>query len=69
MQTEEAFTVEQYKNTHTHTHTHTNTHTQTNTHTHTQLMLHTHVTANSISDVARFLTGFRLITDGFGCFF
>ena len=63
MQTEEAFTVEQYKNTHTHTHTHKHTHT------HTQLMLHTHVTANSISDVARFLTGFRLITDGFGCFF
>ena len=31
LQTEETFTVEEYK--HTHTHTHTNTHTHTHTHT------------------------------------
>ena len=31
-QTEEAFTVEEYKHTHTHTHTHAHTHTYTHTH-------------------------------------
>ena len=38
LQTEEAFTVEEYKHTHTHTHarTHARTHTHTHTHTHTQ---------------------------------
>ena len=35
LQTEEAFTVEEYKPTHTHTHAH-NTHTHTHTHTHTR---------------------------------
>ena len=40
LQTEEAFTVEEYK----HTHTHTHTHTQTHIHIHT----HTHVTINAI---------------------
>ena len=29
LQTEEAFTVEEYKHTHTYTHTHTHTHTET----------------------------------------
>ena len=31
LQTEEAFTVEEYKHTHTHTHTRTHTHTHTTT--------------------------------------
>ena len=35
LQTEEAFTVEEYRDTHTHTHAHTHTHTYTHTHTHT----------------------------------
>ena len=33
LQTEEAFTVEEYKPTHTHTDTHAHTHTHTHTHT------------------------------------
>ena len=39
LQTEEAFTVEEYKHTHTHTHTrtHARTHARTHTHTYTQL--------------------------------
>ena len=32
LQTEEAFTVEEYKHTHAHAHTHTHTHTYTHTH-------------------------------------
>ena len=36
LQTEEAFTDEEYKHTHTQTHTHTNTHTHTHAHTHQQ---------------------------------
>ena len=35
LQTEEAFTVEEYKHAHTYTLTHTYTHTHTHTHTHT----------------------------------
>ena len=46
LQTEEAFTVEEYKHTHTHRHTHTHAHTQTHrhtdTHTHTHIHTHTH---------------------------
>ena len=34
LQTEEAFTVEEYKHTHTNTHTHTHTHTRTHARTH-----------------------------------
>ena len=45
LQTEEVFTVEEYK--HTHTHTHTNTHTHTHTHTHTNT--HTHSSAFAMS--------------------
>ena len=35
LQTEEAFTVEEYKHTQTYIHTHTHTRTHTHTHTHT----------------------------------
>ena len=38
LQTEEAFTVEEYTHTYTHTHTHTHTHSHTHTHTESRIM-------------------------------
>ena len=56
LQTEEAFTMEEYTHTHTHTHaeTHTHTHAHTNTHTHAhvhQIYLINHI---SILDLNNF---------------
>ena len=50
LQTEEAFTMEEY--THTHTHTHAQTHTHTHTHTHTNT--HTRTRTPNLFDKSHF---------------
>ena len=55
LQTEEAFTMEEYTHTHTHTHAQTHTHTHTHTHKHT----HTRTRTPNLFDKSHFYSWFK----------
>ena len=55
LQTEEAFTMEEYTHTYTHTHAQTHTHTHTHTHKHT----HTRTRTPNLFDKSYFYSWFK----------